>query len=31
MDKKQIFANEPSGEGLVKGVLHLETCMDKGR
>ena len=31
MDKKQILANEPSGEGLVKGILHLETRMNKGR
>lgn len=31
MDKKQILANEPSGEGLVRGILHLETCMNKGK
>lgn len=31
MDKKQILANEPSGEGLVKGILHRETRMNKGR
>ena len=31
MDKKQIFANEPSGEGLVKGILHLEARMNKGQ
>lgn len=31
MDKKQILANEPSGEGLVKGILHLETRMNNGR